>query len=197
MSSSRPTGANGAIETQSAPDTDVLGWRLKLGVIVPATNTIVEPEFHAMAVPGVTTHTGRFPLQNVSISSDADFARMVEVIHTNLDVAIEGLVPCAPDHIIVGVSAETFWDGTDGAATIRSRLSQTSGVSVSLGSDAARAALETVYVCHQVFGAVGITLEGPAFHVSRRIRHRVSASFGASAAREIAVQTLGLEGGEG
>ncbi|HJP09436.1 MAG: hypothetical protein QGI35_09910 [Arenicellales bacterium] len=144
MSSSRPSGVHGGIEAGKGGDLDVLGWRLKLGVIVPATNTIVEPEFHAMAVPGVTTHTGRFPLQNVSISSDADFARMVEVIHTNLDVAIDGLVPCAPDHIIVGVSAETFWDGTDGAATIRSRLSQTSGVSVSLGSDAARVALETV-----------------------------------------------------
>ena len=59
------------------------------------------------------------------------------------------------------------------------------------------ASLEAVQTGHQVFGAIGITLEGPAFHVSRRIRHRVSASFGASAAREIAVQTLGLEGGEG
>ncbi len=96
MSSSRPTGANGVIETQFSPDHDVLGWRLKLGVIVPATNTIVEPEFHAMAVPGVTTQTGRFPLQNVTISSDAYFARMVAVIHTNLDAAIESLVPCKP-----------------------------------------------------------------------------------------------------
>ena len=144
MSSSRPTGANGVIETQSAPDHDVLGWRLKLGVIVPATNTIVEPEFHAMAVPGITTQTGRFPLQNVTISSDADFARMVAVIHTNLDAAIESLVPCVPDYIVVGVSAETFWDGTVGADEIGSRLSQKAGVSVSLGSDAARAALEVV-----------------------------------------------------
>ena len=34
---------------------------------------------------------------------------------------------------------------------------------------ARRAAREAAYVCHQVFGAVGITLEGPAFHLSRRI----------------------------
>ena len=39
---------------------------------------------------------------------------------------------------------------------------------------AARAALGAVHIAHQVFGAVGITLEGPAFHVSRRIRQLAS-----------------------
>jgi len=32
------------------------------------------------------------------------------------------------------------------------------------------AALETAYTCHQKLGAIGITLEGPAHHVTRRIR---------------------------
>jgi alkylation response protein AidB-like acyl-CoA dehydrogenase len=34
---------------------------------------------------------------------------------------------------------------------------------------ARRAATEAAHTCHQVFGAVGIALEGPAFHLSRRI----------------------------
>ena len=38
------------------------------------------------------------------------------------------------------------------------------------------AGLLAVQTAHQVFGAIGITLEGPAFHISSRIRHRVSAS---------------------
>jgi hypothetical protein len=41
-----------------------------------------------------------------------------------------------------------------------------------------------VHVCHQVFGAIGITLEGPAFHVSRRIR-QLAAWPGEAAAREV------------
>ncbi len=45
MSSSRPSGVHGGIEAGKGGDLDVLGWRLKLGVIVPATNTIVEPVF--------------------------------------------------------------------------------------------------------------------------------------------------------
>jgi alkylation response protein AidB-like acyl-CoA dehydrogenase len=38
---------------------------------------------------------------------------------------------------------------------------------------AARAALQTAFTAHQIFGAVGITLEGPVFHVSRRIQQLV------------------------
>ncbi|MCC5627348.1 hypothetical protein LC613_03885 [Nostoc sphaeroides CHAB 2801] len=29
--------------------TDALGWRKKFGVLVPSTNTIVEPDFHAIS----------------------------------------------------------------------------------------------------------------------------------------------------
>lgn len=39
---------------------------------------------------------------------------------------------------------------------------------------ATRAAVEAAHVAHQVFGAVGVTLEGPAFPVSRRIRQWAS-----------------------
>lgn len=41
-------------------------------------------------------------------------------------------------------------------------------------SSARRAALGAVHVGHQVFGAVGITVEGPVFHISRRIRQWAS-----------------------
>ena len=37
-----------------------------------------------------------------------------------------------------------------------------------------RAALQTAFTCHQVFGAIGVTLEGPAFHITRRIRQVAS-----------------------
>ncbi len=123
---------------------DVLGWRRKIGVVVPATNTIVEPEFHQMAPEGITNHTNRFQLSNMSLNSDADFLRMVREIEANLDVAIDGLVPAAPDHIIIGISAESFWDGADGAAVLKERLSQRAGVPITLGSDAVRLAITAV-----------------------------------------------------
>ena len=39
---------------------------------------------------------------------------------------------------------------------------------------ARRAGLQTAFDCHQVFGGIGVTLEGPAFHISRRIRQVAS-----------------------
>ena len=39
---------------------DTLGWRLKLGVLVPSTNTAVQPEYDAMRPPGVTNHVRGF-----------------------------------------------------------------------------------------------------------------------------------------
>jgi alkylation response protein AidB-like acyl-CoA dehydrogenase len=39
---------------------------------------------------------------------------------------------------------------------------------------ARRAGLTTAFTCHQVFAGIGVTLEGPAFHITRRIRQLAS-----------------------
>jgi maleate isomerase len=45
---------------------DVRGWRKKFGVLAPSTNTIVEPDFYMMSVPGVTAHISRIFMANTS-----------------------------------------------------------------------------------------------------------------------------------
>jgi alkylation response protein AidB-like acyl-CoA dehydrogenase len=57
---------------------------------------------------------------------------------------------------------------------------------------AARAAVAAAQVCHQVFGAVGITLEGPVFHVSRRIRQLASDPGRDAPARAALLASYGL-----
>jgi len=59
-------------------------------------------------------------------------------------------------------------------------------------SSSAAAATESIHVGHQVFGAMGITLEGPAFHITRRIRQLASAPPGLDAARNVVLADLGL-----
>jgi len=54
------------------------------------------------------------------------------------------------------------------------------------------AALEAAYVCHQVFGANGITIEGPVFHISRRIRQLASQPPGDVSLREDMLAAFGL-----
>lgn len=58
-------------------------------------------------------------------------------------------------------------------------------------------ALRAVHTAHQVFGAVGITVEGPAFPISRRIRHLASLPVLAGpGARELLLAERGLGGDE-
>ncbi len=52
---------------------------------------------------------------------------------------------------------------------------------------ARRAGLDAVHTAHQVFGAVGVTLEGPIYHVSRRVRQLASHPLGLRAARRSAL----------
>jgi alkylation response protein AidB-like acyl-CoA dehydrogenase len=55
-----------------------------------------------------------------------------------------------------------------------------------------RAALDAAHTCHQLFGAQGITLEGPVFHVSRRIRQLASQPPPPGAARSALLAHYGL-----
>jgi len=57
---------------------------------------------------------------------------------------------------------------------------------------AARAGVETAHTCHQLFGAIGITLEGPVFRVSRRLRQLASQPPDDSPAREALLADFGL-----
>ena len=57
---------------------------------------------------------------------------------------------------------------------------------------AKRAAVETAYVVHQSFGALGVTLEGPVFRISRQVRQLASTPPGEERAREVLLATLGL-----
>jgi alkylation response protein AidB-like acyl-CoA dehydrogenase len=57
---------------------------------------------------------------------------------------------------------------------------------------AAAASVESAHVCHQLFGALGITLEGPVFHLSRKIRQLASQAPRADAARNAVLAEFGL-----
>lgn len=43
--------------------TDVLGYKGVWGVLAPSTNTVVEPDFYRMGVPGITAHVGRIHIR--------------------------------------------------------------------------------------------------------------------------------------
>ena len=56
-------------------------------------------------------------------------------------LAFDAVLSCEPDSIILGMSAETFWDGNGGTDTLCKRLEDCAGEPVTMGSDASIAAL--------------------------------------------------------
>jgi maleate isomerase len=120
---------------------DSLGYRRKFGVVAPSTNTSVQPEFDAMRVPGVTNHFGRIYIPDNPIGSDADFDKLMDDIRAELMNAVDRVMTCRPDYMVMGMSAETFWDGLDGSIKLRERVEQRAGVKLAMGSDACQAAL--------------------------------------------------------
>jgi len=55
--------------------------------------------------------------------------------------AVDRVMTCEPDHLIMGMSSETFWDGLEGSERLRERAEERAGVKVTMGSDASRQAL--------------------------------------------------------
>jgi len=120
---------------------DALGWRAKFGVIIPSTNTIVEPEFALMQPAGVTNQTSRIKIPNLPLQSDADFSELIRRIRLAQREAVESVLSCQPDRIVLGISAETFWDGAAASGDLKRELEDLAGCPVSLGAEACVAAL--------------------------------------------------------
>jgi len=122
--------------------TDQLGWRRKFAVLIPSTNTIVQPEFDDMRVEGVTNHISRVSVPNILLSSDADLERFMGLIKDGTRAALDAALSCAPDHIIIGMSSETFWGGLEGSRKLAAELATMTDLPVTMGSEAADAALQ-------------------------------------------------------
>jgi maleate isomerase len=122
--------------------TDSLGHRGKFAVLAPSTNTSVQPEFEAMRPWGITHHHSRLVIPDRKVSDDASFMLMMDDIRGALFPALEAVLTCDPDYVVLGMSSETFWDGLDGSRRLQDRLEQTARRGVAMGSDACRAALQ-------------------------------------------------------
>jgi maleate isomerase len=120
---------------------DTLAPRGKFGVLAPSTNTSVQPEFDAMRPWGVTHHHSRLVIPDSRVSDDASFLAMMDNIRAALFPALEAVLTCDPDYVILGMSSETFWDGLEGSKKLERKLKRIAKRGLAMGSDACRAAL--------------------------------------------------------
>jgi maleate isomerase len=120
---------------------DSLGWRKKFGILVPSTNTSVQPEFDGMRPPGVTNHVSRIRIPNIPLTTNEDFNKLIALIAAAQMEAVDSVMSCEPDALVLGISAETFWDGYAASKKLKADLEHHTGIAVSMGSEAVEKAL--------------------------------------------------------
>lgn len=161
------TGASGPASRGDRPtsripaEKDRRGWRLKVGVAVPSTNTIVQPDFDDLRPEGVTNHVSRIAIPNVPIASDEDFDALIRASAAGLDEAIDRVMTAEPDVLVVGMSSLLVWDGHDAARRRKEGIEARTGKPVGGGSFAVAEALERL-------GARRIAILSPYMPVADR-----------------------------
>jgi maleate isomerase len=133
---------------------DSLGWRARIGIVMPSTNTTVQPECDDLRLPGITNHVARVHIAERPLTSEQAFMEHVAAMRAGIGDAIDRVMTCEPQHLVMGVALEAFWGGVEAAAKLEAELSERAGVGVSMGSTAARAALDA-------FGAKRIAVLTP------------------------------------
>lgn len=123
---------------------ELYGQRLKIGVVAPSTNTTLETDCHDIRPNGVTVHTGRIFIQERKISGEKAYDAHVEAMRSGINDTIERVMTCGPQHLIMGVALEAFWDGIEGSQKLQTELETLAGVPISMGSTAMDSALKVI-----------------------------------------------------
>ena len=130
----------------------MIGWRARLGFLVPPGNPTVEMEMIALMPEGVSVHFGRMVAYGVPGSLDGQAERNRTMIE-HLDGSVALLAMVKPDIIVVGHTATSYHLGRDREAELLARLTQAAGVRVVTAFGAVVAALERLGVRRVALGA--------------------------------------------
>ena len=123
---------------------DVLGCRAKIGLLLPYTNTVVQPECDSMRPMGVTNHTSRVENIYRPVNDLLAYEKTIGQGENLVQQALDRLMPCKPSIVLLGHSLDAFYGGVDEEAFSAERLSMYAGVEVVLPPAALVAALKVL-----------------------------------------------------
>jgi maleate cis-trans isomerase len=103
---------------------------------------VVEHDLAQWRPVGMTFHAGRMHITNPNLSNDEEFEGLIEQLETTIEDAVERVLTCKPDYMMMGMSAGTFWGGLEGSKRFTKKIEELSGLSVSTGSTSTAAALD-------------------------------------------------------
>lgn len=108
-------------DDQSATDPTAHGDRTRLGVVVPSSNTTVEPEFAHWTPETVSVHAARMPLVDVT-------ADELDAMADDAEAATERLAHAEVDAVAYACTTGSLVHGHGFDADLEARLSDAAGV---------------------------------------------------------------------
>jgi maleate isomerase len=120
----------------------VYGWRKRIGLLLPSSNTTMEPELNLMLPKGFSLHTSRV-LQ--AIESEEELIKMADYARR----AAEEVATAEVDLILYGCTSGSFLKGEEFNINLSKDLSEFTGIKVITTSSALKLALEALAV-HRV-----------------------------------------------
>jgi maleate isomerase len=142
----------------------MIGWRARLGFLVPPGNPTVETEMIELAPKGVSLHFQRMVARGVGGSLDGQSERNQMMID-NLESSVELLAMVEPDVIVLAHTATSYHLGREREAALIARLREASGVPIVTAFSAVLRALQRLAVKRLALGApysAEVTLQGKA-----------------------------------
>src|SRR5436190_440917 len=104
----------------------MIGWRARLGFLVPPGNPTVETEMIELAPRGVSLHFQRMVARGVGGALDGQSERNQMMID-HLDESIELLAMVQPDVIVIAHTATSYHLGREKETALLGRLQEASG----------------------------------------------------------------------
>jgi maleate isomerase len=140
----------------------MIGWRARLGFLVPPGNPTVETEMIALAPQGVSLHFHRMTARGTGGSLDGQTERNRMMVD-NIDGSVELLAMVAPDVIVVAHTATSYQLGRRGEAELLARLERSTGRRVVTAFGSVVRALESLGIRKLALGtpySAEVTLQG-------------------------------------
>ena len=122
----------------ASPITDAFGTRAVFAVLLPASNTVVEPDMAALRPTGVTNQTYRFPFPGLPETVED----LIALVRPTVDLALA----CHPDRIVVAYTPEYMPSGVTASRQLRAFVEHATDLPATTASDAVAEALNTLGV---------------------------------------------------
>ena len=121
---------------------NAMGPRGVIGIMTPGPNVNVENEMMNMRPRGVINAIDRYYVPNQKIAQNADWEIIMKNTAANLDDSVRRLKEALVDHLVLGMSSQSYMGGERGSFALLEHLQRVSGVDVTMGAQSAEQALK-------------------------------------------------------